>query len=532
MREQDLPFVSPLKLNMQMLADGFTERYYEPLFYNSRYDRQKLDYLQYYTGQSVLRENCVYLSTGNILQEKPIDNQDIALISIGDPGTRYRDSHNLILVFSEDIAVSAVLNIVNEIFERYHSFDIRLREALRSGKLDALSNLAVEFFHNPLQIHDDKFVLLSRPQYVSGMTEVEENKELGVAVFKNNLINQFKSDPEYMRTLSTKGAQLWVKHTRPYYTMHRTLYINIFDDAGRYRGRICLNELNTPFLPSHFRTLEFFAEFVRIFLTSPQNSSPQEYLSFENFLRKYLSDEEPSREKAIQMLSLYKWQVCDSYVSAKIKLTQRNLEINSVDHACLSLSLLFPSSRVFYDNGYIWLTENLSADRLLLNSFQTKLADYAKEDKLLVGQSSIFHNFFGISASYRQADIALSACNASQADYGYCSFPDTVNHFLLNRAMQQLSPHDICHEQLFCLQEHDREKGTDYYQTLRVYLEYERNLTLTAQKLHLHRSTLQYRIDRLNDLFHFDLDDPELRLYLLNCFRILDNKGQEERLTR
>ena len=521
MREQDFPYVSHLKLNMQMLADGFTERYYEPLFYNSRFDRQKLDYLQYYTGQTNLQENCVYLSTGEILRQKPIDNQDIALISIGDPGPHYRDSHNLILVFSDDVALPDILNITNEIFERYHRFDSRLREALRSKKLDVLSRLAVSFFHNPLQIHDDKFVLLSRPQFVSGMTEVDQNNHLGVAMFKNNLINQFKSDPEYVRTLSTRGAQLWVKHTRPYYTMHRTLYINIFDDADRYRGRICLNELNTPFLPSQFRTLEFFAEFVKIFLTSPQNNSPQEYLTFENFLRKYLSNEPPSHETATQLLSLYKWQVHDTFISTKIRLMQHQLQVNSVDHACVTLSVLFPNCRVFYEQEHIWMTENLTADKLSVKTFREKLSAFANDYKLFVGQSSVFTDFFYVSSSYQQASIALDSLRANNADFGYISFPETVNSFLCSRAIQGLDPRVVCHAQLFHLREADQEKGTEYYQTLRIFLENERNLTLTAQALHLHRSTLQYRIDRIHDLFHFDLDDPEQRLYLMNCFHIL-----------
>src|SRR5699024_9955178 len=69
---------------------------------------------------------------------------------------------------------------------------------------------------------------------------------------------------------------------------------------------------------------------------------------------------------------------------------------------------------------------------------------------------------------------------------------------------------------------YDAKKGTDHFHTLRVYLENERNLTLVSSLLHVHRSTLQYRIEKLEELTELPLDDAELRFYLLCCFRLLD----------
>lgn len=70
--------------------------------------------------------------------------------------------------------------------------------------------------------------------------------------------------------------------------------------------------------------------------------------------------------------------------------------------------------------------------------------------------------------------------------------------------------------------DYDAQKGTDYYKTLQIYLENERNLTITSQILHIHRSTLQYRITKITELLSLPLDDADLRFYLLCCFRIID----------
>ena len=54
----------------------------------------------------------------------------------------------------------------------------------------------------------------------------------------------------------------------------------------------------------------------------------------------------------------------------------------------------------------------------------------------------------------------------------------------------------------------------DYLQTLAVYLDMERAAAAAAQRLFIHKNTLNYRIRYLRERTGWDLDDPELRTYL------------------
>ena len=46
------------------------------------------------------------------------------------------------------------------------------------------------------------------------------------------------------------------------------------------------------------------------------------------------------------------------------------------------------------------------------------------------------------------------------------------------------------------------------------------NLTRTAKRLHIHRNTLLYRMDRIKEISGLDLDNPETRLAVYLALRI------------
>lgn len=76
--------------------------------------------------------------------------------------------------------------------------------------------------------------------------------------------------------------------------------------------------------------------------------------------------------------------------------------------------------------------------------------------------------------------------------------------------------------QLARIREYDRIHGTDNFVFLRQYLRYERRTTMVAEKLHMHRNNVKYRVDRLGELFGVDTDDDDERLELSIAYRLMD----------
>ena len=65
--------------------------------------------------------------------------------------------------------------------------------------------------------------------------------------------------------------------------------------------------------------------------------------------------------------------------------------------------------------------------------------------------------------------------------------------------------------QLFSqLMDEDGKNGTQYYQILRVYLDCAMDSAKAAKALFIHRNTLLYRINHIEDVFAHPLNDPRV----------------------
>lgn len=73
---------------------------------------------------------------------------------------------------------------------------------------------------------------------------------------------------------------------------------------------------------------------------------------------------------------------------------------------------------------------------------------------------------------------------------------------------------DFCQYVLGTLVAHDRAHHADLLHTLRVYFRCNGNAIEAARQLFLHRNSLQYRLERIEDVLRCDLKDPQTRLAL------------------
>lgn len=72
-----------------------------------------------------------------------------------------------------------------------------------------------------------------------------------------------------------------------------------------------------------------------------------------------------------------------------------------------------------------------------------------------------------------------------------------------------------------CLRELRAEEGADLFHTLEVYLDLGGSGVSAAEALHIHRSTLNYRLGRITDLTQVDLGDPLQRVNLHTALKLI-----------
>lgn len=151
--------------------------------------------------------------------------------------------------------------------------------------------------------------------------------------------------------------------------------------------------------------------------------------------------------------------------------------------------------------------------------------------------SQIFENITDIDLAYRQAAIGRNLRNildkelfnrASNTDSAYpdapplIPFENCVIYYLAGssekdeRFMQFIFSHTLMQK----LNEEDLLNGTNNLEIFWEYLSCERNATAVANKLHLHRNTIVYHIEKLQKRFDIDLSSRDVREKMLLDFKV------------
>lgn len=90
------------------------------------------------------------------------------------------------------------------------------------------------------------------------------------------------------------------------------------------------------------------------------------------------------------------------------------------------------------------------------------------------------------------------------------SYSDMAPYHLVKRFLATSGSTELYERVLAPLLQYDRQKGGELTKTLETYLECNFSRTRTAEKLHLHRNSLNYRLQKIEELLGRDLDslDP------------------------
>ena len=134
------------------------------------------------------------------------------------------------------------------------------------------------------------------------------------------------------------------------------------------------------------------------------------------------------------------------------------------------------------------------------------------------GISNSFADFSQLHDYFIQASYAADHGNTD----GFLHyFRDHALEYMLSSCTGELSTASLLSHGLTALLEYDEKKGTDYANTLRLYLENEMSVTKTSQMLFIHRSSLMKRLDKIQKILRSDLEDGKVRLYYRICLELI-----------
>ena len=509
-------------LNAQILADSFAD-IFSGVTLLCHEDPLVLDGVRLFQPDHPCCSNYIYLLPASQITENFQSYQNTSFIVAGKTDYTLFSPTCVVLQAGSEEDLTEIMNQTQQIFEKYRNWDLKLQLAIGSvNPLDEMLTASLEIFHNPVFAHDINFYILSCPLHVQGMSSWEKDPRTGRVMVSMNLIHEFKVDMEYLRTLNTKGPDIYSQDLRGY----QILYMNLWNN-GSYQGRICIDELQSPIMPGHFAALEYLGSFIELCIQRHNlfhlNMGNDTRQFFTDFLDGTMTDS----QKIHDFLYFLNWNWDDRYLCLRLETEQSNERMHSGAATLGHIEAQIPEGCAFLYQQGIAVIINLSYEHSSVSDVISGLAIILREGLFKMGVSTEIHDFMQLPLGYRQSVAALKLGKKSGSMIWCYRFDDYILEYVLESSLEQLPPELLCPEALLTLKKYDKDNNTHLFHTLHVYLNLERNVLQTAKALFIHRSTLFYRLERIQKLTRTNLDDPRTRLSLQLSYCLLEQYSIE-----
>lgn len=152
---------------------------------------------------------------------------------------------------------------------------------------------------------------------------------------------------------------------------------------------------------------------------------------------------------------------------------------------------------------------------------------YLREYEVTIGVSLGFADPRQMSLYHAQALAAVRLGPRLSGGEGVYSYGHVVEYDILDRLGGAGKREAICHPAVRLLYGHDREKGTKFLLTLKAYIQCLGDTARAAEMLFLHRNSLYYRLNQIENLTGLDLSDGILLAHIMTSIRVyeLDQEG-------
>ncbi|MCR4435241.1 MAG: helix-turn-helix domain-containing protein [Clostridiales bacterium] len=195
-----------------------------------------------------------------------------------------------------------------------------------------------------------------------------------------------------------------------------------------------------------------------------------------------------------------------------------------------SLENIIPSSKSVIFEDYIVMVAGCSKESSLSEKELTALEKFLANSRLYAGISRSFKSFEKLRYHFNQSLISIELgirVNENKTVFFYEDY--AISHLIdIGSSCENLK--ELCHPSLFKLADYDAKNKTLYMQTLYIYLLNQGNHFDTSKMLHIHVSSLYYRIARIEEIMGVKLNDIHRMHYLFLSLKILSHMNVLEPL--
>lgn len=420
--------------------------------------------------------------------------------------------------------------------ERYKKLlDLTLRFADITLKAPDLKSLIIQFesvMNNPIIVYDEFFNIM-----ISTDHRVEDYDRDPTTLEKCTLTNLFY----YKQRVVFQTDELQGK------CCTRLIFPVLVD--GMAKGYLTIFDTLVPYLEMDFLSLELFSNFMLVEMKRLLDLKKIEAKYVSDFLYDVIYRKTNKREDikrrakilniseqanyciiAVDMLGTMKDTRLDinGYITRQEYMSERMMNnIGNFMHTRFPQDIVTKFDRTVIILHKLHQNKDEEKKNEIKSTCQWLLSNLQR-----IFEGMVFHigigtqtdDLEGIAASYHHAVSAIS--------YGKILYRETTDFIVSDEESSLLkvfgklketdSLHDIIPKALLSIRQWDEDYQSDFYNTLKVYLDCNCNAKKASEKLYIHYKTMLYRLEKIERQFAIDLDDRISRLHIELGIQMLD----------
>ena len=189
---------------------------------------------------------------------------------------------------------------------------------------------------------------------------------------------------------------------------------------------------------------------------------------------------------------------------------------------------LFENCCVMAEGEFVCCIRNLSLIREDLWDVRQELSVFLRENLCKTGISQQFDDLAQLRSYYLEAENALMLGIRSKSTWWYYSFEKMVLPYIWYRASQEIDAHQLYHPAIRTLIAYDQKEHSEMVKTVYEYMKHCYNVTQTAHALFIHRTSMVFRLQRIELLTGIDWESWETRIHIAATFELMKRVGEYE----
>lgn len=298
------------------------------------------------------------------------------------------------------------------------------------------------------------------------------------------------------------------------------IWTNIWVDS-HIEGQMVVLEAFRTFKESDFDYLKLIGEAISQVIQKKKNNETMINNHRDKLLLDLLDGEVTDKEIIRERLRFGDWQHHHALQVLAITNDKKNTDNIPFNYLGGFFLDVFPNSICLNYKGYIVTILERRPGQELKSKQLSSLDHFMRDTGLHCGFSRIFNDLSDLKKHFNQSVHAMKNSRRGNGKNVVYYYDESTLEYVFSICSQAEPLREFCHPSIGKLVDYDALNHTHYVNTLYIYIMNFGKAAEIAQKKHMHRNTLYYRISKIEEIIGLDLTKIDHFFALYFSFKIL-----------